>query len=127
MRHIAISLLGPFAVTINGAPVTTFAYTKVRALLAYLAVESDRPHTRAQLATLLWPDQPDRTARGSLSQALTILRNVLGDKTADRPVLLTDAQNVQLDPGGAIEIDVTQFLALLRASDAHAHHSWRTC
>ncbi len=127
MRRIAICLLGPFEVTIDGELVTRFEYAKVRALLAYLAVESYRPHTRAHLATLLWPDQPDRTARGSLSQALTILRNVLGDKTADRPVLLTDAQTVQLDPGGAIEIDVTQFLALLRASDAHVHHSWRTC
>ena len=127
MRHIAISLLGPFEVTIDGAPVTTFAYAKVRALLAYLAVESERPHPRAELATLLWPDQPERTARGSLSQALTTLRNALGDKTAERPVLLADAQSVQLDPDSAIEVDVTQFLALLRASEAHAHHSWRTC
>ncbi|HET9222783.1 MAG TPA: BTAD domain-containing putative transcriptional regulator, partial [Roseiflexaceae bacterium] len=127
MRQIAISLLGPFAVTIDGALVTTFAYTKVRALLAYLAVEPGRAHSRAQLATLLWPDQPDRTARGSLSQALTTLRNALGDKTAERPVLLADSQSIQLDPDSAIEVDVSQFLDLLRACDSHAHHSWRTC
>jgi predicted ATPase len=127
MRHIAISLLGPFAVTIDGVLVTTFAYTKVRALLAYLAVEADRPHSRAQLATLLWPDQPEQAARGSLSQALTTLRNALGDKTAERPLLRSDSQSVQLDPDSAIEVDVTQFLDLLRSSESHAHHSWRTC
>ncbi|MBC8076279.1 MAG: AAA family ATPase, partial [Chloroflexales bacterium] len=127
MRQIEICLLGPFAVTINGAPVTTFEYAKVRALLAYLAVEAHRPHPRAELATLLWPDQPERSARGSLSQALMTLRNALGDKAADRPVLLSDTQSVRLDPQGASNLDVTQFLGLLRASDAHPHHSWRVC
>jgi predicted ATPase/DNA-binding SARP family transcriptional activator len=127
MRRIAIRLLGPFEVTIDGEVVTTFDYAKVRALLAYLAVESHRPLPRARLAALLWPDQPDRTARSNLSQALTTLRTALGDKTAERPVLLTDAQSIQLDPCGAVEVDVMQFLALLHDSDAHAHHSWRTC
>src|SRR5918997_4152641 len=105
MRQIAVRLLGPFEVTIDGAPVTTFEYAKVRALLAYLAVEAPRPHPRAELATLLWADQPERAARGSLSQALTTLRNALGDKTANVPVLLSDAQRVQLDPHGAVEVD----------------------
>jgi predicted ATPase len=127
MRQLAISLLGPFEVTIDGEPATRFEYAKVRALMAYLAVESHRPHPRAQLAALLWPDQPERTARGSLSQALTTLRNALGDKTAEWPVLLADAHSVQLDPDAPIEVDVTRFLDLLRASDAHMHHSWRTC
>jgi predicted ATPase/DNA-binding SARP family transcriptional activator/Tfp pilus assembly protein PilF len=127
MRRITIRLLGPFEVTIDGAPVTTFAYAKVRALLAYLAVERQHPHSRAELATLLWPDQPDRAARASLSQALTTLRTALDDKAAERPLLLADAQTVQIDPAGEIDVDVTQFLAGLRAADAHAHHSWRTC
>src|SRR5919205_2370993 len=102
MRRITIRLLGPFEVTIDETPVTTFAYAKVRALLAYLAVERQYPHTRAELAALLWPDQPDRTARASLSQALSTLRNALGDKTADRSVLLADTHSVQLDPAAGI-------------------------
>jgi predicted ATPase/DNA-binding SARP family transcriptional activator/DNA-binding NarL/FixJ family response regulator len=120
-------LLGPFAVTIDGAPVTAFEYAKVRALLAYLAVESHRPHTRAELAALFWPDQPERTARASLSQALTTLRSALGDKTAERPVLLSDALAVRLDPQSVGDVDVRQFFALLSECDAHAHHSWRVC
>lgn len=106
MRRITIRLLGPFEVTIDGATVTTFEYAKVRALLAYLAVEFHRSHSRAEFATLLWADQPERAARVSLSQALMTLRNALGDKTADLPVLLSDAQRVQLDPHSAVEVDV---------------------
>lgn len=127
MRHITICLLGPFQVTIDGAPVTSFQYAKVRALLAYLAVEAQRPHSRAELAALLWPDQPERTARGNLSQALTMLRTSLGDRGAAHPALLSDAQHVQLDPAAAIEVDVTRLLAALRASEGHAHRSRRTC
>ena len=127
MRRITIRLLGPFEVTIDGAPVTTFAYAKVRALLAYLAVERQHPHPRAELAMLLWPDQSERAARASLSQALTTLRSALDDKDAQQPLLLADTQHIQLDPASAIEVDVAQFLAGLRAADAHAHHSWRTC
>jgi predicted ATPase/DNA-binding SARP family transcriptional activator len=120
-------LLGPFEVTIDGAVVTTFAYAKVRALLAYLAVKRQHPHPRAELATLLWPDQSERTARASLSQALATLRSALDDKNVDHPLLLADSQSVQLDPPSAIEVDVAQFLACLQTADAHAHHSWRTC
>ena len=127
MRRMTICLLGPFEVTVDGAPVTGFAYAKVRALLAYLALERQRRHTRAELATLLWPEQSERTARASLSKALTTLRNALGDKSAARPVLLSDVQTVQLDPECTVELDVTQFLAVLRKSEAHAHRSWRTC
>jgi len=52
-------LLGPYHVTTaNQAPVR-FEYDKVRALLAYLAVESDRPLRRGFLAGLFWPEQSD--------------------------------------------------------------------
>ena len=127
MRQITIGLLGPFEVKINGEVVTGFKYAKVRALLAYLVMESHRPWTRTTLATLLWPDQPDRVARGNLSQALTTLRKALDDETGQHSILLADAETVQLDPSLALEVDVRQFLALLQSSETHPHHSWRTC
>src|SRR3954453_20732426 len=127
MTRIMIRLLGPFEVTIDDVPVTTFAYAKVRALLAYLAVERQHSHTRAELATLLWPDKSDQSARASLSQAFATLRHALDDKRAEQPLLLADTQHIQLDPASVIEVDVAQFLAILGAADAHAHHSWRTC
>lgn len=84
VQQLAIHLLGSFEVTIDDRPVTTFSYAKVRALLAYLAVEQ-RAHTRAALATLLWPDQPEQRARASLSQALTTLRTDWATKTPPYP------------------------------------------
>lgn len=127
MRRIKIRLFGPFEVTIDDAPVTAFEYAKVRALLAYLALEERGPILRSELATLLWPDQPERSARANLSQALTTLRNAFGDKGAAAPVILADTQSVQLNPDCDLEADVTRFLALQKESASHAHHSWRTC
>lgn len=43
MPTLCIALLGTYVVTHDGRPVTAFAYDKVRGLLAYLAVEADRP------------------------------------------------------------------------------------
>ena len=53
MAKLEIFLFGPFQVLLNGAPVTQFESAKVRALLAYLAAEADRPQRREALATLL--------------------------------------------------------------------------
>ena len=46
-------------------------------MLAYLAVESDRPHARATLAGLFWPEPPDDQALRNLTQALVRLRAAL--------------------------------------------------
>jgi DNA-binding SARP family transcriptional activator len=56
--------LGVFAVQLDGQPVAELDYDKVRALLAYLALEPDRPHRREALAGLLWPVFP-LTATGT--------------------------------------------------------------
>jgi DNA-binding SARP family transcriptional activator len=40
---LSISLLGSFQVTLHREPVTAFGSDKVRALLAYLAGEAERP------------------------------------------------------------------------------------
>jgi predicted ATPase/DNA-binding SARP family transcriptional activator len=127
MKRTVIRLLGPFGVSIDGEQVTAFKYAKVRALLAYLALESHQPHPRDQLAALLWPDQSEGAARASLSQALTTLRGALGDKAAGQPLVLSDALSVRLNPEAAVDVDVDQFLAALAAADAHPHHSWRVC
>ena len=79
MACLALMLLGPFQATLDGQAVE-FATDKVRALLAYLAVESDRPHARESLAGLLWPDYAESSARQSLTQALFSLRTALGDR-----------------------------------------------
>jgi len=77
MARLSLSLLGPFQATLDGEPITGFPSNKVRALLAYLAVEAGRRrpgtvvHPRETLAGLLWPDYPERSAHTSLSNALS--------------------------------------------------------
>ena len=70
MTKLSVHLLGPLQVTLGDAPITDFATDKARALLAYLVVESDRPHRRDALAGLLWPDQSQKNARQNLRQTL---------------------------------------------------------
>jgi DNA-binding SARP family transcriptional activator len=99
MPRLSISLLGPFQVTLDGTPITDFATDKVRALLAYLAVEADRPHRREALTGLLWPDQPEAKARQNLRQALSHLRQALGDRDDATSFLLVTRETIQLNAG----------------------------
>jgi DNA-binding SARP family transcriptional activator len=82
MARLALSLLRSFEVTLDGALITTFESNKVRALLAYLAAESDRPHRREALAALLWPDWPQQSAMSNLRYSLADLRKNIGDRDA---------------------------------------------
>ncbi len=70
MAHLSLKLLGGFEVTLDTEPVITFRTDKVRALLAYLAIEADRPHRRSALAAMFWPDTSEAKAAHSLSQCL---------------------------------------------------------
>ncbi len=124
---LSISVLGPLQVTVDGAPVRDFKYNKARALLAYLAVQVEAPHPRAELCALLWPDLPERSARRNLTQVLTALRDTLGENEASPAWLLTNAESVQLNPDVALNVDVARFGALLDDSERHAHRSWLTC
>ena len=126
MARLSIHLLGPFYVTLDGEPVVSFESNKVRALLACLAVEADRPHMREALAGLLWPNQPERSACHALSQALCNLRQVLHDDTADPPFLEITRGTVQFNPTSDYWLDVAVFNAHLAAcphgSPLHARY-----
>ena len=124
---LSISVLGPLRVAVDGAPVSEFKLKKARALLAYLAVEAETPHPRAELCTLLWPEMPERAARRNLTQVLTALRDSLGESEGVPARLLAGPEFIQLDPEAAQEVDTARFSALVEASERHAHRSWQTC
>jgi DNA-binding SARP family transcriptional activator len=126
MARLSLSLLGSLQVRLDDQPLTTLAYDKVRALLAYLAVEA-QPHGRDALAELLWPDQPSAAARRSLRVALTILRQALGEATAPLPFLIATRESVQVNPASDITLDLTTFSQLLRDFQAHAHPADTLC
>jgi predicted ATPase/DNA-binding SARP family transcriptional activator len=127
VARLRLSFLGPWQVTLAGEAVTTFKYDKVRALLAYLAIEADRPHRRETLMGLLWPDLPEAAARNNLRQVLLTLREAIGDRTAEPPYLLTSRSDIQFNPDSDYWLDVKVFLELLAASNRHGHHSVESC
>jgi predicted ATPase/DNA-binding SARP family transcriptional activator len=127
MARLEVSLLGPAQCVLNGAPVASFAYDKVRALFFYLLVEGDLPHRRDALAGLLWPEQDEQAARHSLSQALWSLRTALDDRQADPPVILAGREVIQFNRTADHTLDVSGFVALIDASDAHVHEDPQTC
>jgi len=106
VAQLAIRLLGGFAVTLDGEPVTGFDSNKVRALLAYLAVEANRAHRRESLATLLWPGYPERSARTNLRNALANLRTAIGDREAQPPHLLATRDTLQFNAASDHQMDV---------------------
>jgi DNA-binding SARP family transcriptional activator/predicted ATPase len=112
MAHLSLSLLGSLQVTLDGQPVTGFKSNKVRALLAYLAVEADQPHRRELLAGLLWPDWPNRDALSNLRYALSNLRQVIGDQKAEQPFLLITRDTLQFNAASDFSLDVAAFAGL---------------
>ncbi|MGE5221770.1 MAG: AAA family ATPase, partial [Omnitrophica WOR_2 bacterium] len=112
MGHLHLSLLGPFQAFLDGKPVAGFDSIRTRALLAYLAVESDRPHSRETLAGFLWPDRPQAQAMGSLRTALANLRKAIGDQQAHPPFLLIMRDTLQLNQESDIWVDVEKLSAI---------------
>jgi predicted ATPase/DNA-binding SARP family transcriptional activator len=127
MAGLSLAVLGPLQVTLHGTPVTVFESDKVRALLAYLAVEADRPHRRDALAGLLWPDRTERGAHLNLNQALANLRGAIGDRTATPSFLSITREAIQFNRASDYELDVEAFIARLAASDQHPHRHLETC
>jgi DNA-binding SARP family transcriptional activator len=111
-------LLGPFQVTLAGELVTRFRSNKVRALLAYLAVEADRPHRREVLAALLWPEWPERAARAYLRNTLSDLRQAIGDHNTAPPYLLVSRTTIQFNMASDCRVDVQAFRALVEGDRA---------
>ena len=127
VARVSLSFLGAFQTTHDGQPLVGFESNKVRALLAYLAIEADHPHSREELACLLWPDQPDLAARSNLRQALANLRRTIGDETAQPPFLRIDREFIQFNSEADCRLDITAFNELLAASESHSHRRAETC
>jgi predicted ATPase/DNA-binding SARP family transcriptional activator/Tfp pilus assembly protein PilF len=128
MTKLSIRLLGPLQVTLDGQPLTDFATDKARALLAYLAVESDHSQRRDTLAGLLWPEHPQRQARQSLRQTLVRLRQALGDdQERGEPFLLSDRETVQFNSGSDHWLDVASFTVLTQDCKGHRHRRPGLC
>jgi WD40 repeat protein/serine/threonine protein kinase len=120
MARLSISLLGAIQVSLDGEPVVGFNSNKVRALLAYLVTEAERPHQRDKLAALLWPETSSREARNNLRYALSNLRGVIQDRLAEPPFLLISRETIQFNRASDYELDVAEFAELVSSPDIDA-------
>ena len=112
MARLSISLLGPFHAELDEKPIAGFRSDKARALLAYLAVEADRRHSRHSLAGLLWPDRPESAALTNLRIELSNLRQLIGDHCASPPFLNVTREAIQFNRASDHWLDVAEFCAL---------------
>ncbi len=111
--ELSVSLLGSFQADLDGHTVTGFRTVKVRALLAYLVVESQRAWPRAVLADLLWPGLPEKDAQSNLRNAISNLRKVIGDPGRNPPYLLLSQDTLQFNLNRPAWLDVNEFLNLI--------------
>jgi DNA-binding SARP family transcriptional activator len=110
-----LNVLGHFeAQWADGEPVD-FTSKKAQALVAYLAVESGRAHTRDQLATLLWSETGDQRARHNLRQALSKIR-----RSCDS-LIISRGESLEIDPASCT-VDVVEFERLAKSKDPDELH-----
>ena len=131
IENLQIHVLGPFETHASDGEAIDFSHRKGRALLAYLAVEGQRPQSREHLATLLWARTGDDRARHNLRQALSKIRNLCPDlvnSASDR--ILLDPSTCELDvvtfdrlSGSDNEADMQQALELYRGDLLEGYQS----
>lgn len=109
MSRLTLHLLGSFEALLDDKPITAFRSNKERVLLAYLAVEADKPHHRDVLTELFWPERPPGTGRTNLRQSLYGLRRALNDKDSPNPFLHVTPQTIQFNLASERRLDITAF------------------
>jgi len=129
MARLSILSLGALHLTLDDVPLTGFDSDKARALLAFVAIESHRAHRRERLAGLLWPDYPERRARHTLSQVISNLRHIIGDRNPDRaaPFLDVTPQTLRFNRASDYWLDVELFTALPPSRSPDVQHSIACC
>jgi adenylate cyclase len=107
-RTLRLQVLGPFGTAWSDGEPVELSNKKARALLAYLAVEHGRPHSRERLAGMLWGETGDERARHNLRQSLSAIRRSCG------PVIVSRGDLLELDQT-CCSADVIDFERLARA------------
>ncbi len=126
MVKLSLALFGHFRFTVNDRPLDLKS-THARALLAYLAVESDYPQSRQAVAGLFWPDRDEESAQANLRVQLYQLRRALGDTNENEPLLRTSRAGIQFNTSSSARVDVLAFQSLVRATRNHAHAHRENC
>lgn len=109
MTALVLTLLGGFELRRSAAQPISLRAKKAAALLAYLARVPGQPHSRNEVAGLLWEKSDRDHARKSLRQTLALLRKAVSDGSA--PKIVSEGDCLVLRPE-AVDVDVVAFEAL---------------
>jgi DNA-binding SARP family transcriptional activator/pimeloyl-ACP methyl ester carboxylesterase len=102
MGQLRLFLFGSPRLQRRGEPLD-LGLRKAMALLVYLVVTKG-PHSRDELATLLWPESDQSNARASLRRTLYVINRTIGEG-----ILSAGTDAVGLDPKASIWTDVELF------------------
>jgi predicted ATPase/DNA-binding SARP family transcriptional activator len=117
LERLHLSLFGSFDAYLDGKSIVDFESAKVRALLTYLVVESDKGHQRQKLAGLFWPDWPEQSARTNLRNALSNLRKSIRDTDNPVPHLFIEHDQLRFNTNSSAWVDVLEFNWLTTKTD----------
>lgn len=113
-KALRIDLLGGLAASRADGTGISLPARKAALLLAVLATAPGRPQSRAALCGLLWGDRDEAQARGSLRQALSVLRKCID--AIDPDPLTSDRKSIALNTA-SVEVDVVAFEELAKSGD----------
>lgn len=109
---ISCRTFGPVDVRVDGqAAPAELLWRKNLALLLYLARSPHRRRSRQHLIGLLWADKEEKAARHSLTEALRVLRQIVGEDK-----LVAEGDTIELSES-AVELDVDEFERIVASGD----------
>ena len=122
MSELIFSFLGPIQLSHPRIEEITIPKRKAMALLVYLVIEVDHPHTRDSLLGLLWPEHSTAAAQNNLRVTCSQLQKYL-EKAQEgaQPYLISDRLDLQFNPLSRYKLDLTLFRNLIEACRANIH------
>lgn len=123
-----LSFLGTYSAKFGSTVIQGFESAKVRALLAYLMLESNKPLSRDHLIGLLWGEGDDIKASKNMRQALSNLRKTIQDTDLENPFLLVVSDTIQADVNNPhVWLDTRVFEKLISDCEQHPHRKIESC
>lgn len=106
MPRLVLTFLGGLRTQLESGEPLNLPTRKALALVAYLALPVGQPHSRDELAALLWGGGSEDLARNSFRQALFGIRKALA--VTGQPALVLEGPTVILNKA-AVDVDVAAF------------------
>lgn len=116
---LEICVLGPFALSVDGAPVRESAWQRPQSklLVQLLALQPHHQLHREEIMDLLWPEQDADSASKKLYKALHMARRALEPHLASGSkshFIITQKQQIMLRAPGRLWVDADEFEAQTR-------------